>query len=263
MSDPTPLDSMSQEPSSAANATPRPAVAIIGAAGGIGSALARRLAGSYELLLGGRRQEPLETLAGELGCGWATLDAADFEATEEFVGRAAAGGALAGVVNCAGSLMLKPAHLTTARDLEETLRANLSTAFATVRAAGRVMRRGGGSVVLFSSAAARVGLPNHEAIGAAKAAVAGLARSAAATYAGRGLRFNAVAPGLVDTPLAERIVGNDKALETSMRLHAIRRPGRPDEIASLVQWLLGPDSTWMTGQVLSADGGLAHLKAAP
>ena len=263
MSDSRQPEPSSPEPPAAGAAPDRATVAIIGAAGGIGAALARRLGGRYELLLGGRRQEPLEALAKEIGGAWSTLDAAEFEATEEFLRRAAEGGALAGVVNCAGSLMLKPAHLTTARDLEETLRANLSTAFATVRAAGRVMRRDGGSVVLFSSAAARVGLPNHEAIGAAKAAVAGLARAAAATYAARGLRINAVAPGLVDTPLAERIVGNEKALETSMRLHAIRRPGRADEIASLIDWLLGPDSSWVTGQVLSADGGLAHLKAAP
>ncbi len=236
------------------------AIAIIGAAGGIGSALARRLADRYELHLGGRRTEPLERLADELGCSWERLDAAEFEATERFLERAGEGGPLAGAVNCAGSLLLKPAHLTTSDELAETLRTNLSTAFATVRAAARQMGRDGGSVVLVSSAAATIGLPNHEAIAAAKAAVAGLTRAAAATYASRQLRINAVAPGLVDTPLAERIVGNEKALAASMAVHAVRRPGRPGEVASLIDWLLGADSGWVTGQIWSIDGGLAHLK---
>ena len=237
-------------------------IAIIGAAGGIGSALARRLASDHQLLLGGRREEPLKALADELDCRWARLDAAEFEATESFLDEACELGPLAGVANCAGSLLLKPAHLTTAAELDETLRTNLSTAFATVRAAARKIDREGGSVVLVSSAAARVGLPNHEAIAAAKGAVAGLTRAAAATYAPRNLRVNAVAPGLVDTPLAERIVSNERALESSMRLHAVRRPGRPQEIASLISWLLGPDSAWVTGEIWSVDGGLAHLKSA-
>lgn len=236
-------------------------VAIIGGAGGVGSALARRLAGDFRLLIGGRTEEPLARLADELDCAWAALDASDFEATERFVEQAAGIGRLAGLVNCAGSLLLKPAHLTTPDELAETLRINLSTAFATVRAAARKMGPDGGSVVLVSSAAAEVGLPNHEAIAAAKAAVAGLTRAAAATYASRGLRINAVAPGLVDTPLAERIVGNEKALESSMRLHSIRRPGRPEEVASLIAWLLGSGSGWVTGEVWSVDGGLAHLKS--
>jgi 3-oxoacyl-[acyl-carrier protein] reductase len=112
-----------------------------------------------------------------------------------------------------------------------------------------------------SSAAAGYGLPNHEVIAAAKAGVAGLVRSAAATYAARGLRFNAIAPGLLETPMTERITGNEKALEASQAMHALGRIGSPDEAASLIAWLLGPDAAWVTGQIWGIDGGLSSVKA--
>jgi NAD(P)-dependent dehydrogenase (short-subunit alcohol dehydrogenase family) len=116
-------------------------------------------------------------------------------------------------------------------------------------------------VVLFSTAAAAVGLPNHEAIAAAKAGVEGLVRSAAATYASQGLRFNAIAPGLVRTPLSARITSSETALKASVAMHPLGRIGEPDEVASLAAWLLGPDATWATGQVYTLDGGLAALRA--
>jgi NAD(P)-dependent dehydrogenase (short-subunit alcohol dehydrogenase family) len=134
------------------------------------------------------------------------------------------GSRLAGVVNCAGSILLRPAHLTSAEDLMETLRQNLVTAFSVVRAAGRHLPDGG-STVLFSTAAVRMGLAAHEAVAAAKGGVEGLVRAAAATYAPRRLRFNAVAPGLVDTPMAARIVGNEAGRKASLSLHALGRLG--------------------------------------
>jgi NAD(P)-dependent dehydrogenase (short-subunit alcohol dehydrogenase family) len=119
----------------------------------------------------------------------------------------------------------------------------------------------GGSVVLFSTAAARTGLPNHEAIAAAKGGVQGLMLSAAATYAPRGLRVNAIAPGLVRTPLTARITSSPAALQASAAMHALGTVGEPDDVASLAAWLLGPDARWVTGQLYGIDGGLGTVRA--
>ena len=123
------------------------------------------------------------------------------------------------------------------------------------------MARGGGSVVLLSTAAARHGLANHEAIAAAKAGLVGLALSAAATYGPRGLRVNCVAPGLVRTPLTERITSNEASLKASVAMHSLGRIGEPEEVASAIAWLLDPEQSWVTGQVLGVDGGLGSVRA--
>ena len=236
-------------------------VALLGAYGGIGSALARQLtAGGYRVVLGGRDRAKLDSLASELDTLGVEVDGTDFEQVDQFLGQAAEQGHISGVVNCAGSVMLKPAHLTTRKEYDETIGANLTSAFAIVRAAAKALRRQGGSIVLISSAAARIGLANHEAIGAAKAGVAGLVRSAAASYAGRNIRVNAVAPGLVASGATHRIVDNERALATSVRMHPLGRIGQPDEVARLIAWLLDPRNDWMTGQVIQLDGGLASLK---
>ncbi|GAC1557710.1 MAG: hypothetical protein NVS2B9_20250 [Myxococcales bacterium] len=121
-------------------------------------------------------------------------------------------------------------------------------------------RAGGGSIVLMSSAAARIGLANHDAIAAAKAGVLGLTLASSATYAPRGVRINAVAPGLVRTPLAARILGNDASLKASEAMHALGRIGEPEDVASSIDWLLDPAQRWVTGQVFGIDGGLATLR---
>jgi NAD(P)-dependent dehydrogenase (short-subunit alcohol dehydrogenase family) len=236
---------------------------ILGGAGGIGSALARRLAArGAQLTLAGRSPEPLEELAAELDAHAVTLQARDFDEVDGAVEEIAGEGALDGAANCVGSILLKPAHLTSAADLEETLGQNLVSAFALVRAMGRHATRqdDGAAVALVSTTAARVGLANHEAVAAAKAGVEGLVRSAAATYASAGLRVNAVAPGLVDTPLAKRITGNEKALKASQKMHPLGRIGEPDEIARVLEWLLAPEGSWVTGQVMPVDGGLSTVR---
>ena len=237
-------------------------VLVIGAAGGIGSALVRRLAGSgARVLLAGRDATRLETLAAELGMPWATVEATDPDAIDLLADRAVAElGGLDGLANCAGSILIKPAHSTTTADWQATIATNLTSAFGCVRAAGRVMKGEGGSVVLVSSAAARVGLANHEAIAAAKAGIIGLVLSAAATYAKQKVRFNAVAPGLVRTPLSKGLLSSELAEKASVGMHPLGRLGEPDEVAAAIQWFLDPAQGWITGQVLGIDGGLADLR---
>ena len=235
---------------------------VIGAAGGIGSALVRRLvAAGGKVFLAGRDSTRLETLAAELGMPWGTVEATDPDAIDGVADRAAAElGGLDGLANCAGSILLKPAHLTSTADWQATIATNLTSAFGCVRAAGRLMKGEGGSVVLVASAAARVGLANHEAIAAAKAGIIGLVLSAAATYAKQKVRFNAVAPGLVRTPLSKGLLSSELAEKASVGMHPLGRLGEPDEVAAAIDWFLDPAQGWITGQVLGIDGGLADLR---
>ena len=238
------------------------AVLVLGASGGIGSALARRLAASgTRLVLAGRDAARLEAVAAETGGTPLVLDATKPAEVEAAAARAVeAHGRLDGLANCVGSILLKPAHLTSEEEWDAVVATNLKSAYAAVRAAARAMSAGG-SVVLVSSAAARLGLANHEAIAAAKAGVIGLTLSAAASYAPRGLRVNAVAPGLVRTPMTARITGSEAALKASTAMHALGRVGEPEDVASAIAWLLDPAQSWVTGQVLGVDGGLATLRS--
>jgi NAD(P)-dependent dehydrogenase (short-subunit alcohol dehydrogenase family) len=186
----------------------------------------------------------------------ALLDATDFDAVDAVFAQA---GELDGVVNCSGSLLLKSAHQTTKEQYQRVIDASLTTAFATVHAAGKYMNKGG-SVVLISSAAAMEGFANHEAIAAAKAGIIGLTLSAAATYAPINLRVNAVAPGLTETPLTAALTGNETSRKFSEAMHALGRIGKPEDVARAIVFLLDPDNSWITGQVLAVDGGLSRVR---
>lgn len=245
--------------------TSTPGYVIVGAAGGIGSELCRRLAarGPCRLLLAGRDAGKLDALAAELSadCVVRSLDATDPAAVDAaFAAAAERFGALSGAVNLCGSILLKPAHLTTDKEFADTLATNLLSAFHVLRAAVKTMT-GGGSVVLMSTVATKIGLANHEAIAAAKGGINGLVISAAATYAARGLRVNAVAPGLVRTPLSARLTANEATLKASTAMHPLGRVGEPGDVAAALEWLLDPATTWVTGQVISIDGGLSSVRA--
>jgi NAD(P)-dependent dehydrogenase (short-subunit alcohol dehydrogenase family) len=222
---------------------------IIAASSGIGTATCDRLrAAGHEVVTTSR--------GAAHGAPDIVLDATDFDAVDRAVADA---GALDGVACFAGSMLLKPAHLTSREQYDEVIAASLTTAFATVRAAGRHLRAGG-SLVLVSSAAAMAGLSNHDAIAAAKAGVIGLTLSAAASYATQGLRINAVAPGLTRTPLTAALTATEGSRRVSESMHALGRLGEPEDVARGVAFLLDPANDWITGQVLGIDGGLSHVR---
>lgn len=221
---------------------------LIAASSDIGAATARRLRDAgHRVITTARDTSVIEPDM--------ILDATDFDAVDRVVSDA---GELDGIAVFAGSMLLKPAHLTSREQYDDIVAASLTTSFAAVRAAGKHLR--GGSVVLTSSAAALAGLSNHDAIAAAKAGVIGLTLSAAASYAARDLRINAVAPGLVQTRLTEGLTASETSRKVSEAMHPLGRLGEPDDVARAVEFLLEPANAWITGQVLGVDGGLGSLR---
>ncbi len=238
-----------------------PSYVVLGGTSSVAKALSHRLrASGGNLLLTARTEASCIELAEQFCCETAVASAEEAASIDGAVQRALERfGKIDGVVNCMGSVLLKPAHLTSDTEWHDTLATNLTSSFFLLRAAVKAMKQGGGSIVLISSAAAQIGLANHEAIAAAKAGIIGLMRSAAATYAGRGIRVNAVAPGLVKSEMTRKLWETESAATASKQMHALGRLGEPDDIAKTIAWLLDSENSWITGQTISVDGGLSSV----
>jgi len=234
---------------------------VLGGTGSIGSAVVRQLAAAgANVVVGARHSKKAEQLAEEVNCDVHNVEADDPASIDGCVkSTAEKHGKITGVVNCIGSVLLKPAHLTSDAEWHHTITTNLTSSFSLVRAAAKAMRQSGGSIVLVSSAAAQIGLSNHEAIAAAKAGIIGLTLSAAATYSNRGIRVNAVAPGLVKSEMTRKLWETEEAAAMSAQMHAMGRLGDPEDVARAIVWLLDPANTWVTGQTIGVDGGLGSV----
>ena len=206
------------------------------------------------------RVEELKSLGASVVIGDA-LDQESISASIEIASQQG-GGKITGVAHLVGSITIRPPHALALDAFSEVITTNLSSAFLTLSMCGKAMlKMGGGRMVFTSSVAGSLGLVNHEAIAAAKGGVESMVRSAAATYAKRGIRVNAVAPGLTDTRLAANILRSDAAREASANMIPLKRINEADEIATSIHWLLtgAPDN--FTGQIMHLDGGMSQILA--
>jgi NAD(P)-dependent dehydrogenase (short-subunit alcohol dehydrogenase family) len=242
-------------------AEPTPIVLVSGARGGIGRALCRLLhAQGWRIAAVGRDAALLADVPAEARVGADTT-------TPEGAAQAMAEctsqlGAPTHLAHCVGNTLIAPLHRTTPAQWREVLRVNLDSALAMLGAwiESRRSTQAPGAAVLVSSVVAGIGVANHEAIAAAKAGVEGLVRSAAATYAAQGLRINAVAPGMTDTPLTASLLKVPAMREGACKQYPLGGVQTPEHVAQAMAWLLSDAASRITGHVLPVDGGFSHVR---
>jgi len=167
-----------------------------------------------------------------------------------------------GAVYCPGSITLRSFRSLQPADFRQDFELNLVGAVRFLQALQPRLKGPDGataSVVLFSTVAVGQGMPMHASVAAAKAAVEGLTRSLAAEWAPK-IRVNAIAPALVDTPLAARLLSSPDKREALGARYPLKRIGEPADVAALARFLLSAESGWMTGQVFGVDGGMSTLR---
>tara|TARA_B100000902_G_scaffold40928_1_gene48543 strand:- start:94 stop:804 length:711 start_codon:yes stop_codon:yes gene_type:complete len=230
---------------------------IAGATGTTGKAISRELAKTNNVHLMGRDEEKLNDLAGEIDAPYTVIDL-DNPVTPKELQTSLDYENINGLINCIGSIHLKPLHGSTIEDFYDVINTNLFSSYYLLSAFARKMKNG--SAIFFSSVAATKGLSNHELIAAAKAGIEGMARSAAASYAKDNLRVNVIAPSIMDSNMSQKILGSEAAIEFSKSMHPISKIGDVNDILPVVRWLLSEESKWITGQTIHVDGGFSTVK---
>jgi NAD(P)-dependent dehydrogenase (short-subunit alcohol dehydrogenase family) len=240
-----------------------PIALITGAAGGLGQSVARLLDDAgWQLVLVSRNADRLKAVYGDRHLQ-IEADCATFDGASRVMQCASEAGLMpTALAHCVGNIRLGALHRMSASDVEDCLRANLFSAIAMLGQFIGGLRQHNlpGNAVLVSSVAAQIGTPNHEAVAAAKGGVEGLARGAAATYAPYGIRVNVVAPGIMDSPATEKIIGSEAARAGAAKQYPIPGIGETDELAELMVWLMSDKAARVTAQVWSVDGGFTGIR---
>lgn len=227
-------------------------ILIAGASSGIGYALAQKLKADHRIFALSRSQGQL---AEDANLSWHPYDALAESYPFDYLPAQ-----LDGLVYCPGSINLKPFRGLKPQDVLQEFSLNALGAFRlTQELLGRLKAAPAASVVFFSTVAVGQGIPYHASISMAKGAVEGLTRSLAAELA-PGIRVNAVAPSLTDTPLAARLLSSDDRREASAQRHPLKRVGTPEDMAAMAAFLLSEQASWITGQIIAVDGGMGSIR---
>lgn len=234
---------------------------ITGGSGGVAQAVA------HVLLDDGWRVALVSRSVGSIAVAEAArieADCATVAGAQAAIQQASAlfGAPATALVHAAGNTLIAPLVRTREEQYRAVMAANLDSAFFTTQAFLEALSSAKlpGAVVLFSSVVARIGVANHAAIAAAKAGIEGLTRSLAADYSDKGIRVNCLAPGLMRSKMTERMLSNDKSVQQIAAQYPLGRHGDAHDAALAAKFLLGPESGWITGQVIGLDGGFASVR---
>ncbi len=227
-------------------------ILIIGGSSGIGLALAELLAPHNNIIVASRTAESIAGL---------DVKHISYDATQDDLDASLLPEVLHGFVYCPGSINLRPFKGLKLDAFQSDFEINLLGAVRSLKSVlNQLSASGNASVVFFSTVAVQTGMPFHSSVAASKWAIEGLTRSLAAEFAPK-IRVNAIAPSLVDTPMASKFLNNEVKIEKANERHPLGRVGNAKEMAQASAFLLGEESSWMTGKILQLDGGIGNLKS--
>jgi 3-oxoacyl-[acyl-carrier protein] reductase len=168
--------------------------------------------------------------------------------------------AIHGMVYFPGTINLKPFHRLKPEEFTTDFSINTLGAVAFTQSyLNNLKNTENSSIVFISTVAVGVGLPFHTSIAMAKGAIEGLTKALAAEYAPN-IRVNCVAPSLVNTPLGEKFLSTPEKIESMQKRNPMNKVGTANDIANAISFLLGEESSWITGQIMAVDGGMSTLK---